>query len=86
MEIKIGDKVRSFDFALGDFGRDLEGDRATYVEGVVIAIKDAPGCAQNCPHYAIEVGRDVDHGKESLQRVGQIVYPYLNYEGVEVIA
>jgi hypothetical protein len=35
-DIKIGDRVRSFDFAVGDYGRDLRGWSAAYVEGEVI--------------------------------------------------
>lgn len=87
--IKIGDKVRSFDFAMGDYGRDIHGERACYVDGIVIAIGDSPGCATNCPHYHIEVGRDVFGGIEQMHRVGDIVYPPVHADfgkrsGVEV--
>jgi hypothetical protein len=78
MDIKIGDKVRSFDFAMGDYGRDLEGESASYIEGVVIAIGDAPGCATNCPHFHIEVGREISGGLENFHRgqmLGEIVFP-----------
>ena len=41
-QIKIGDRVRSFDFAIGEFGRELLGEanseRAAYVEGTVVSI------------------------------------------------
>lgn len=82
----IGDNVRSFDFAMGEFGRDLEGDRATFIEGTVIAIDDAPGCAVGCLHYHIEVTRDVCIGIEETRRIGDIVYPPIDYVGVEQIS
>ena len=36
--IIIGDTVRSYDFAEGPYGRDLDGERACYVEGTVVEI------------------------------------------------
>ena len=77
--IQVGDKVRSFDFAEAfddgeQFGRDLEGERACYVEGVVEAFVDREGC----PRYEIRVELDVFGGEESDRRVGNLVYPPVN--------
>lgn len=86
--IEVGDVVRSFDFAMGEFGRELEGDRASYIEGVVIAIGDSPACAANCPHYHIEVGREVSGGLENFHRgnlLGEIVYPPLTDDRGNVV-
>jgi hypothetical protein len=81
-EIAVGDRVRSFDFAWPgeDWGRDLEGERASYVEGVVIEIGVE---IEGCPRYKIEVDRDVFGGEERdyanfRGRVGQFVYPPVN--------
>ena len=72
--IQVGDKVRSFDFVQGDFGRDMEGERACYVEGVVEAFVEQEGC----PRYEIRVKVDVFGGEESDRRVGCLVYPPVN--------
>jgi len=78
--MKIGDKVRSFDFAENFdgkiFGRDLSGDRAAYVEGTVVNIQVHPVSGYDC--YEILVTRDVFGGKESDRRVGRKVYPPVN--------
>jgi len=74
-EIKVGDKVRSFDFADGEWGRDLTGERACYVEGQVISIGMI---MEGCPRYEILVERDVFGGEESDRRVGTQVYPPVN--------
>ena len=78
-EIKAGDRVRSFDFAFGEFGRELIGDpdseRAAYVEGIVKGIGDWDGCAGGCEHYYIKVDVDVFRGEEQTSRVGSVVYP-----------
>jgi hypothetical protein len=78
--MKIGDKVRSFDFAEnfdGEiFGRDLEGERAAYVEGKLVNIQVHPRFGYDC--YEILVERDVFGGKESDRRVGEKVYPPVN--------
>lgn len=79
MEIQVGDKVRSFDFAYGETGRDLSGPRASYVEGVVVAIADSPVCVLGCPHFHIEIIREVFGGVRSELagegRVGDLCYP-----------
>jgi hypothetical protein len=72
--IQVGDKVRSFDFAQGDFGRELYGDRACYVEGVVESFVEREGC----PRYEVRVEVDVFGGEESDRRVGNLVYPPVN--------
>jgi hypothetical protein len=68
--IRIGSKVRSFDFD----GRSLEGPRACYVEGVVIGFANHEGCDR----YEIRVERDVCRGEDSDRRIGCVVIPPLN--------
>ena len=77
--IEIGNQVRSFDFALtlddgAQLGRDLEGERACYVEGVVESFIELEGCQR----YKIRVDRDVFGGEESDRRVGNMIYPPVN--------
>ena len=73
--IEVGSKVRSFDFARGDSGRDLAGERACYVEGVVEGFKEVEGCER----YVIRVDRKVFGGEEEdiLGRFPH-VYPPVN--------
>ncbi len=54
--IKVSDYVRAFDFD----SRDLEGERACYVEGDVVALVKREGCM----FYAISVDREVWAGVE----------------------
>ena len=84
MEITIGSRVRSFDFAdayendNGEtvvIGRDVEGERACYVEGVVTAVQRG---SYGMEQYVIEVTRDMFGGSESDRRVGNVVYPPVN--------
>ena len=72
--IKVGDFVRSFDFVIGKFGKDLEGDRASFVEGQVVDFTPMGGCQR----YAILVTKDVFGGEEQTNRVGTTVYPPVN--------
>ena len=72
--IQVGDRVRSFDFVQGDFGRDLEGERACYVEGVVEAFVEREGC----PRYELRVEREVFGGDQFYHRAGRLVYPPVN--------
>ncbi len=65
--IKVGDKVRSFDFP---HSRDVDGDRACYVEGVVEGFKEVEGCER----YVVRVDRKVFAGKEE-DILGR--YPYV---------
>jgi len=74
MTIQVGSRVRSFDFADGPCGRSLEGERACYVEGSVLAIEEVQGCNR----YRILVDRDVFGGEESNRRVGDEVFPPVN--------
>ena len=82
--IQVGDKVRSFDFAdvyenddgkTVVIGRDIEGERACYVEGVVTAVQRG---SYGMEQYAIEVTRDMFSGSESDRRVGKVVHPPVN--------
>jgi len=77
--IKIGDKVRSYDFA---------GSKQYYVEGTVVAIGPVPFCGADCQHYHIVVERA--KSGESILYPGnpgciKMAYPALNYHNVEVI-
>jgi len=82
--IEVGNKVRSFDFATtikGEaYGRDLEGDRASYVEGEVIGFEHKAMCSR----YVIRVERRVFGGEEVTQVVANahaeehVVYPPVN--------
>lgn len=55
MEIKVGQKVRSYDFG---------SHKDCYVEGIVEKIGPWEGCAGTCPHYHIRTTRKVWLGKE----------------------
>ena len=72
--IQVGSKVRSFDFARGDRGRQLEGERACYIEGVVEGFKDLEGCER----YVIRVDRKVWAGEEVDNPYRGHVYPPVN--------
>ena len=73
--IRVGDRVRSFDFAdLNSEGRLLTGERACYVEGEVVGIQSHGGCDR----YIIDVDRDVFAGEEATRRIGQRVMPPVN--------
>ena len=74
MEIQIGNRVRSFDFADGPEGRAVTGERACYVEGTVIDVEEVEGCSR----YRIWVDRDVFQGKELETRVDTYVFPPVN--------
>lgn len=68
--IKVGDRVRSFDFD----DRDLEGERACYVEGRVEEIVESGWCQR----YAIRVERRVFGGEEIAEGYEDMVYPPVN--------
>jgi len=74
MCISVGDRVRSFDFSTSPGGRDLDGDRACYVEGRVVELVEVEGCLR----YRILVERDVFGGKEESTRVGRYMHPPVN--------
>ena len=69
--IEVGSKVRSFDFARGESGRDLKGERACYVEGVVEGFKEVEGCER----YVVRVDRKVFAGDEE-DILGRFPYVY----------
>ncbi len=79
-EITVGMKVRSFDFAHGTFGRDLEGERACYVEGEVVSIGEV---MDGCQRYCIKVERMVFGGREE-ECPNPFIYPPVN--GVRTIS
>ncbi len=72
--IQVGSKVRSFDFARNGRGRQLEGERACYIEGVVEGFKDLEGCER----YVIRVDRKVWAGEEVENPYRGNVYPPVN--------
>ena len=76
-EIVVGSRVRSFDFP---YNRDLEGDRACYVEGTVEAMGWMDDF-RDCPRYKIKVERKVWGGENvSLSREEEThhVFPPVN--------
>lgn len=68
--IKSGDFVRSFDFE----DRDLEGDRACYVEGEVTGFQEVEGCNR----YAIRITKRVRGGAVTVEAGMGYVYPPVN--------
>jgi hypothetical protein len=74
MSVSVGDRVRSFDFSTAPGGRDLDGDRACYVEGRVESLVKVEGCLR----YRILVERDVFGGEDSTVRVGRYMHPPVN--------
>ncbi len=74
VDIGIGDHVRSFDFSTSPGGRDLEGERACYVEGRVEELVTIEGSLR----YRILVERDVFGGEDSTVRVGRYCHPPVN--------
>jgi len=69
--IKVGDRVRSFHFT----SRDLNGERACYVEGVVMEITPP---IEGCARYAIKVDRNIWGGVDHCEGYGGFVYPPIN--------
>ena len=74
--IKIGDKVRSFDFS---HHRDISGKNAHYVEGVVVDIGNVlrmPGCTR----YTIDVTARIWCGEreEDIDPRENLVYAPVN--------
>lgn len=78
-DITIGTRVRSFDFAetVGDqeYGRDLQGERACYIEGTVEAI-DTENF--DCPRYKIRIEHRVFAGRVGLIPGEVVAYPPVN--------
>lgn len=77
--IAVGSRVRSFDFpeVIEEkvYGMDLEGPRACYLEGVVLAIGQVS--REGCPRYTIQVTRTVRGGRPASNGP-DTVYPPLN--------
>lgn len=74
ISVSVGDRVRSFDFSTAPGGRDLDGDRACFVEGRVESLVTVEGCLR----YRILVERDVFGGEDSTTRVGTRVGRYMH--------
>lgn len=83
--IEVGTRVRSFDFPLMTseglaLGLELEGERASYMEGVVEAIGEDD--IEGCRRYRILVDKMISGGmdREVKAAPGQrpLIYPPLN--------
>ena len=72
--LKVGDRVRSFDFARDGRGKQLKGERACYVEGTIEGFKRIEGCDR----YMIRVERKVWAGEEVESPYDGHVFPPLN--------
>jgi len=70
MTISVGDFVRSFDFPQS---RDLDGDRACFMEGRVVDFKELEGCRR----YVIDVSRCI-FGGEVRAEFPKRIYPPVN--------
>ena len=68
MDISVGDRVRSFDFAQH---RQLEGERACFMEGQVVGFEEIQGCNR----FVIEVTRCVFGGVERADFPSRIFPP-----------
>ncbi len=68
MNITVGSLVRSFDFS---HHRDLEGERACFMEGEVVGFEKVQGCNR----FVIEVHRCVFGGKERSDFPARIFPP-----------
>lgn len=73
--VKVGDTVRSFHFE----GRDLEGERASYIIGIVEAVGENK--IDGCDRYTIRVIADI-FGGEVVTHPAGVVYPPVN--GTEI--
>jgi hypothetical protein len=71
MSLKIGDRVKSYDFILGDM---LLNDKA-YVVGDIVDIAPVDWCSDNCDHYHIKIFERFDAHGESIEVIGDMVYP-----------
>ena len=72
--IRLGTRVRSFDFE----GRELEGDRASFIEGIVVGVEQS---SFDCDRYAVHVTRRVGGGAELPLPESLTVFPPLNGTG-----
>ena len=75
-EVKVGDRVRSFDFD----GRDLTGEKACFIEGDVVAIGRPPWC--ECDRYIVRVAKRIAGGREvnkpAVTEGEDLVFPPVN--------
>ena len=80
MNVEVGNFVRSFDFAWSDFGRDLEGERACYIEGFVEGVTDPKTDEhfRDCARYRICVSRRVLGGRSQPDAQSNYVFPPVN--------
>ena len=69
MNITVGTRVRSFDFA--PYNKEVKGERACFMEGEVVGFKELQGCQR----LIIEVDRCVFGGKERSDFPSQIFPP-----------
>jgi hypothetical protein len=63
MSLKIGDRVKSYDFVMGN---TLLNDKA-YVVGDIIDIAPVDWCGDNCDHYHIKILERFDAYGESIE-------------------
>ena len=83
-EIKVGDRVRFFDFGSDPVNnRQLEGEEACYTEGILIGFVALP--INGCENYAIQCDTDYGAGERrtfetvgKYTREGSIVYGPVN--------
>jgi hypothetical protein len=74
LNVKVGDRVRSFDFD----SRDADGQHANYMEGIVQAI-GKPVAEATCDCYTILIDRVVWRGDDQANEfVGRLVHPPVN--------
>ena len=71
MSLNIGDRVKSYDFILGDM---LLNDKA-YVVGDIVDIAPVDWCSENCDHYHIKILERFDAHGEPIEVIGDMVYP-----------
>ncbi len=71
MDIRVGDRVRSYDF---NHMRDKNGQHACYIEGVVQEIVNASGCNR----YKIRCTRRIIAGEPDSRDVGREYFPPVN--------
>jgi len=78
-KLLVGKQVRSFDFADRPGGRDIEGERACFVQGQVLGITDPDEhpTFRGCARYIIHVTRKVSGGEER-DGGASIMYPPIN--------
>ena len=71
MTLKIGDRVKSYDFLIGD---TILNENA-YVIGDIVDIAPVDWCGDNCDHYHIKVLERFDLNGESLSVLSGMVFP-----------